>query len=684
MTLHTRILAGTALGLILATAPAVAAPATMAQKVSKAAPVLRLAQAETQTDEERRLLEEQKQEEQQEEKQQEEAVEEPPAGEAEAPPEPAEPQSEALPPPAEENQPDVTSEPEAAPEAEPAPEEVPAEDQPAPEEAEPAGEPQATEETTPEAQVPTEDAAEPERQPVQEETPPEAEPEPEETAPEESVPEDEAQPELPPAEETPQDELAPEQPKAATPPEAAPAPEGEPAPEAEQQPESEPQQTEPDAVLEEEGEPQGQADPGAAPEEAAQPEEEEPAPAGQEAQEPAAASEGETVIELPESEPEPREEAAEPAIPEIEIELPENAAPVLDSAKEAPAEEGTDQPAAVQEAPAEAPPPPPSDAAAQAEAVKPAEIRSLMAEEGRRVEREPDAAPAVQREGVEILRQFGDRVVIQFNNQIFVESPDRPRLRREAREVYYEELPRGLERETIIRRDGTRIVTIRNRYGDVLRRSRITPDGREYVLVYVREEDYDRVGDWYDPAEDLPPLVLTVPLYRYVLEAGRVDDPDVYYAFLDQPPIEPVRRLYSIDEVKRSARLRDALPRIELDTITFDFGSARIDESQIPALEGIARAMDRLLEENPGETFLIEGHTDAVGSDLANLALSDRRAEAVAEALTNVFGIPPENLVTQGYGERYLKVRTEAPERANRRVVIRRITPLVAPVASAR
>ena len=91
-----------------------------------------------------------------------------------------------------------------------------------------------------------------------------------------------------------------------------------------------------------------------------------------------------------------------------------------------------------------------------------------------------------------------------------------------------------------------------------------------------------------------------------------------------------------------------------------------------------------MLDENPAETFLIEGHTDAVGSDLANLALSDRRAESVARALTDVFGIPPENLVTQGYGERYLKIDTQERERENRRVALRRITPLVAPVASAR
>src|SRR5690606_181282 len=109
-----------------------------------------------------------------------------------------------------------------------------------------------------------------------------------------------------------------------------------------------------------------------------------------------------------------------------------------------------------------------------------------------------------------------------------------------------------------------------------------------------------------------------------------------------------------------------------------------ISESEIPKLEGVANAISQILDKNPGETFLIEGHTDAVGSEVANLALSDRRAEAVAEALTNVFGIPPENLATQGYGEQYLKINTQERERENRRVAIRRITPLVAPVASNR
>jgi outer membrane protein OmpA-like peptidoglycan-associated protein len=88
--------------------------------------------------------------------------------------------------------------------------------------------------------------------------------------------------------------------------------------------------------------------------------------------------------------------------------------------------------------------------------------------------------------------------------------------------------------------------------------------------------------------------------------------------------------------------------------------------------------MKQAIAKNNAEVFLVEGHTDAVGDEVDNLTLSDRRAEAVAVVLTEQFGIPPENLTTQGYGEQQLKVQTEGAERQNRRVSVRRITPLLA------
>ena len=106
-------------------------------------------------------------------------------------------------------------------------------------------------------------------------------------------------------------------------------------------------------------------------------------------------------------------------------------------------------------------------------------------------------------------------------------------------------------------------------------------------------------------------------------------------------------------------------------------GSWELSPDQIEQLAGIAASLNRAIEVNPREVFLIEGYTDAVGSDVDNLSLSDRRAESVAIVLTQQFGVLAENLSTQGYGKQFLKVPTDGPERANRRVTVRRITPLL-------
>lgn len=557
---------------------------------------------------------------------------------------------------------------------------VPAEE-PVAEEAAPEEEPAAEE------PVAEEPAAE-EAAPAEEEAAPAEEPATEEVIEEESAPEavEEEQAE-PAAEEQPAEEAAPvedtvtEEVEEVI--EEAPAPEAaEEAAPAEEPAAEETMQEEPAATDEQPAE--------EAPAEettAEEPADEQPADGDAAPAEPADEDTAEDSAETEtQTDPAPVEEPAD-AAEILPPEDQENAAPLLDSQKETEvsgeAQASQEQTAA--EAEAEQAPPPETDAEAQAEAVPTdQEVESTTAAEGTRVDRTQAEANVQQRSDAEIIGEIAGRVILSLAGRQVVGGNDRERLGRGAEEVYYEELRRGRVRETIVRPNGARIVTIRDRYGDVIRRSRITPDGREYVLVYAgdRDDDDNRRERWRDPGRDLPPLRLRIPARDYILDARRADSPDRYYEFLDQPPVERVRRLYSIDEVKYSARVRDSVRRVDLDNITFDFGSASISESEITKLEGLAIAMDRMLDENPAETFLIEGHTDAVGTETANLSLSDRRAETVARALTDVFGIPPENLVTQGYGEDYLKVKTEEPNRTNRRVAVRRITPLVSPVAS--
>lgn len=368
----------------------------------------------------------------------------------------------------------------------------------------------------------------------------------------------------------------------------------------------------------------------------------------------------------------PVDEAGQPleTVPDQEtVDAP--VAPVLDSAKDS--EAGTEI-EAVQ--PAEPVAPPATDADAQASAPPPAEeIEAVVEGEGERIE----APPTIEQpQEARRVREDDRRFVINIGVNINLYTPyqDRDRIWRDGDEVYYDRLSGDRYRQTVIRPDGTRIITVWDRDGEIIRRVRVQPDGTRIVLVYYPEDDRRR--DWRDPGDDLPPFYLNIPVNEYVLYSEREDEGRIADFFI-QPPLERAARVYTVDEVKQSARLRDTIRRVEIGDLTFDTGSAQIGRDQVGSLSKVAAAMQQILTRNPGEVFLIEGHTDAVGSDESNLILSDDRAETVANVLTDFYGIPPENLTTQGYGERYLKVQTENAERANRRATIRRITPLVAP-----
>src|SRR5690606_34683043 len=99
-------------------------------------------------------------------------------------------------------------------------------------------------------------------------------------------------------------------------------------------------------------------------------------------------------------------------------------------------------------------------------------------------------------------------------------------------------------------------------------------EGREYILAYYEEdpEENDNFYNWRDPARDLPPLRLTIPVHEYILDAEDADAEEVE-EFFRQPPVERVRRIYSIEDVKRSARVRDSVRRLEVGGLTFDTGA---------------------------------------------------------------------------------------------------------------
>ncbi len=275
-----------------------------------------------------------------------------------------------------------------------------------------------------------------------------------------------------------------------------------------------------------------------------------------------------------------------------------------------------------------------------------------------------------------IIEEPGDRRIIREGGRTVIIHDETDRLRRTYRDAEIRSERRGAEDVMIVRRpNGVEIVTVRDAEGHLLRRVRREPGGREIVLIENEIRGRPR-REVVEEVVELPPPRVAIPREKYIVEVDRATEEDLYEAFT-APPVERLERRYTLDEVRQSPNLRERARRVDVDTVTFDFGSWRLSEDQIGALTGVAQAMRRAIEQNPGEVFLIEGHTDAVGSDIDNLTLSDRRAETVAQVLADRFGVPAENLTTQGYGEQYLKVNTQGPSRENRRVTIRRITPLL-------
>jgi outer membrane protein OmpA-like peptidoglycan-associated protein len=100
--------------------------------------------------------------------------------------------------------------------------------------------------------------------------------------------------------------------------------------------------------------------------------------------------------------------------------------------------------------------------------------------------------------------------------------------------------------------------------------------------------------------------------------------------------------------------------------IQFDLGSARVRPISYSALGLMADALysPYLL----GYCFLVVGNTDSRGSREFNLKLSDKRAEAIREALINPFGVSPRRIDAVGLGEEQLLNRADPKAAENRRV----------------
>lgn len=126
-------------------------------------------------------------------------------------------------------------------------------------------------------------------------------------------------------------------------------------------------------------------------------------------------------------------------------------------------------------------------------------------------------------------------------------------------------------------------------------------------------------------------------------------------------------RSLSSGEREQIADIAKDKPNIDLE-ITFDYNSATISARSEAAVQALGKALS-----NPdlkGSTFVVAGHTDAVGGETYNQDLSERRADAIKRTLIEKFGIAGTDLVTVGYGKSKPKDPSNPMDPANRRVQV--------------
>jgi outer membrane protein OmpA-like peptidoglycan-associated protein len=103
-------------------------------------------------------------------------------------------------------------------------------------------------------------------------------------------------------------------------------------------------------------------------------------------------------------------------------------------------------------------------------------------------------------------------------------------------------------------------------------------------------------------------------------------------------------------------------------------GDVLFDTDRAQLKPGAHTTIDRLaawLRDNPGNRILVEGHTDSRGSDAYNQSLSQRRADAVANALY-LDGVTHDRISVKGLGEAYpvASNNTAVGQQQNRRVEV--------------
>ena len=126
-------------------------------------------------------------------------------------------------------------------------------------------------------------------------------------------------------------------------------------------------------------------------------------------------------------------------------------------------------------------------------------------------------------------------------------------------------------------------------------------------------------------------------------------------------------RSLSLGERQEIADIAANKPKIDLE-IHFDYNSADIARGSTQAVQELGKALSDASMK--GSTFVLAGHTDAIGGEAYNQDLSERRADTIKRYLVEHYGLNGSDLVTVGYGKTRPKDSSAPLDPTNRRVQV--------------
>jgi len=182
---------------------------------------------------------------------------------------------------------------------------------------------------------------------------------------------------------------------------------------------------------------------------------------------------------------------------------------------------------------------------------------------------------------------------------------------------------------------------------------------------------YQLIGDYYNnwwkkdinPEKQANYNYLATEYYAKGIKLGKGKD------------VEAMRKklaaLESSTEAISEVRIRSIKPGARLNIrVYFEFASSKLSKDAQEELD----ILGKYLGDAKSSRIVLEGHTDMVGSENFNMALSKQRAQSAKEYLVSKFGITPESIEANGYGFERLADVDDPYSGKNRRVRVRKLS----------